>query len=148
MQDSKTFEWIVGFDDLQELGTWNRGTPPIVKASSSGCLLSVGSSANEPEELFDKAMLGNWDCRILNLGCGNSAMTEHMHDHGYTNITNADTSSVVIQQMSQRNEGPREDCKVPSTALGFAVFACACQVCDLECGGWWQIVHSFPLRMS
>lgn len=36
------------------------------------------------------------DQKIINLGCGNGALTEDMYEDGYTNITNVDISSVVI----------------------------------------------------
>jgi len=39
----------------------------------------------------DKARL-----KILNLGCGNSQLSDDMYDDGYLNITNIDISSVVI----------------------------------------------------
>lgn len=49
--------------------------------------------------------------RILNIGCGNSLITEDMYDNGYENIVNVDNSSVVINQMKQRNYGMREGMK-------------------------------------
>lgn len=42
------------------------------------------------------------DASILMVGCGNSNFSEQLFDHGFTNITNIDVSSVVIEQMSQR----------------------------------------------
>lgn len=47
------------------------------------------------------------DQKIINLGCGNGALTEDMYDDGYTNITNIDISSVVINQMAERNKERR-----------------------------------------
>ena len=41
---------------------------------------------------------------ILNVGCGNAQITEDMYDDGYTSIVNTDISTVVIDQMSQKNE--------------------------------------------
>ena len=40
--------------------------------------------------------------KILNLGCGNSRLSEEMFEDGYTNITNIDFSDKVISQMSER----------------------------------------------
>ena len=41
--------------------------------------------------------------KILNVGCGNAQLTEDMYDDGYTSIINTDISSVVIEQMRERN---------------------------------------------
>lgn len=41
--------------------------------------------------------------RILNIGCGNAELTEDMYDDGYRRIINMDISSVVIDQMRERN---------------------------------------------
>ena len=38
------------------------------------------------------------------LGCGNALMSEHMYDAGYRNIVNIDISSVVIENMRERNK--------------------------------------------
>ncbi|CAJ1333342.1 unnamed protein product [Effrenium voratum] len=40
---------------------------------------------------------------ILNVGCGNSLLSEEMYDDGYHNIVNIDCSSVVIALMKERN---------------------------------------------
>ena len=42
--------------------------------------------------------------KILNIGCGNSAMSEKMYDDGYTNIINIDISHTVIKYMKERNK--------------------------------------------
>lgn len=41
---------------------------------------------------------------ILNLGCGNSEMSEEMYDDGYHNIINIDISHNVINYMKERNK--------------------------------------------
>mmetsp|Transcript_316 Transcript_316/g.742 ORF Transcript_316/g.742 Transcript_316/m.742 type:complete len:210 (-) Transcript_316:348-977(-) len=41
---------------------------------------------------------------ILNIGCGNSRMTEDMYEEGFTSITNIDISKVVIDQMKERHK--------------------------------------------
>ncbi|OMJ94504.1 hypothetical protein SteCoe_2276 [Stentor coeruleus] len=43
------------------------------------------------------------DNRILILGCGNAELSEDMYQDGFTHIDNIDISSVVIQQMKDRN---------------------------------------------
>ena len=53
--------------------------------------------------------------RILNLGCGNSILAEDMYDHGFTNICNMDISTVVIQQMQERNAEKRPELKCNHT---------------------------------
>ena len=35
-------------------------------------------------------------------GCGNSRLSEEMHEDGYKNITNIDISRVVVDQMAAR----------------------------------------------
>ena len=37
------------------------------------------------------------EIKILNLGCGNSCLSEEMFDDGYVSIWNVDYSTVVIQ---------------------------------------------------
>nr|XP_027191646.1 methyltransferase-like protein 13 isoform X3 [Cicer arietinum] len=44
---------------------------------------------------------------ILVPGCGNSRLSEHLYDAGYTSITNVDFSKVVISDMLRRNVRPR-----------------------------------------
>lgn len=41
--------------------------------------------------------------RILILGCGNAEFSEDLYDDGFTNVVNVDISSVVINQMKERN---------------------------------------------
>ena len=43
----------------------------------------------------------NKDCRILNIGCGNSALQDRFYEAGYHHIFNIDISSVVIAQMNK-----------------------------------------------
>lgn len=43
------------------------------------------------------------DSRVLILGCGNAELSEDMYQDGFTHIDNIDISSVVIQQMRERN---------------------------------------------
>lgn len=43
------------------------------------------------------------DLKVLNLGCGNSILSEDMYDDGYKSIWNMDISPVCIDQMKQRN---------------------------------------------
>jgi len=41
---------------------------------------------------------------ILNIGCGNSRLTEDMYEDGFTSITNIDISSVVIEAMKEKHK--------------------------------------------
>ena len=45
--------------------------------------------------------------KILNIGCGNSTMTEELYDLGYHDITNIDISETCIASMVQRNKEKR-----------------------------------------
>jgi SAM-dependent methyltransferase len=47
--------------------------------------------------------------QILNLGCGNSRLTDEMYDDGYVNIMNIDYSSTVIRNMSEKLRERPED---------------------------------------
>lgn len=44
------------------------------------------------------------ESKILVLGCGNAEFSEDLYDDGYHNVYNIDISSVVIQQMTERNK--------------------------------------------
>ena len=48
---------------------------------------------------------------VLNLGCGNSVLSEDMYDEGYRQITNMDISSVCIEVMKNRNSKRRPELK-------------------------------------
>jgi ubiquinone/menaquinone biosynthesis C-methylase UbiE len=48
------------------------------------------------------------DDKILNLGCGNSRLSENMYDVGIKNITNIDIIDVVIKQMAAKNKNRTE----------------------------------------
>lgn len=39
----------------------------------------------------------------MNLGCGNSELSEKLYDDGFTKITNIDISDRVIEKMKNRN---------------------------------------------
>lgn len=40
--------------------------------------------------------------QILNIGCGNSRMSEEMYDDGFINIMNIDYSQVVVKAMQEK----------------------------------------------
>ena len=47
----------------------------------------------------------------MNLGCGNSLISEEMYDEGYLNIFNMDISQVCIDLMKTRNKTKRPKMK-------------------------------------
>lgn len=47
--------------------------------------------------------LEKMSAKILNIGCGNSTLSEEMYDDGYSCITNIDIADNVIDQMKIRN---------------------------------------------
>ena len=55
--------------------------------------------------LFDRLL--NKSDKILNVGCGNSQISEEMYDDGYSFIWNTDISSTVINQMKEQNANNR-----------------------------------------
>jgi ubiquinone/menaquinone biosynthesis C-methylase UbiE len=54
------------------------------------------------------------ESKILNVGCGNSRLSEDLYDDGYEDIQNIDFSTKVIQQMEER-------CKVKCPKMVFKV---------------------------
>lgn len=53
----------------------------------------------------------NPESSILNVGAGNSRLSEEMFDEGYQKITNIDTSKVVVEQMSEKYRDRGQDFK-------------------------------------
>ena len=49
-----------------------------------------------------KPLIHNKTASILMVGCGNAPLSSHMHDSGYTNLTNTDYCDVVIKQQRER----------------------------------------------
>ena len=43
----------------------------------------------------------SYSSAILNIGCGNSKLSEEMYEDGYTTISNVDISDIVIDQMQE-----------------------------------------------
>lgn len=74
-----TFDWLEDFNSLKE-------------------------AINENVEIIRAARNdSNYNPRILNLGCGNSVISEALYDSGFTNICNIDISPVCIETMRERN---------------------------------------------
>ncbi|CAD6887853.1 unnamed protein product [Tilletia controversa] len=59
------------------------------------------------EEIRDTLteLIPDRNARILMLGCGNSGLSADMVADGYSNITNLDFSTVVIEQMKEQHPG-------------------------------------------
>ncbi|KAL6571303.1 hypothetical protein OROHE_002946 [Orobanche hederae] len=83
-------EWYADWPQLRSLVTSHLSFFP----SSSSSPESAGAPplSREPPSV-----------RILVAGCGNSRLSEHLYDAGFTNITNVDFSGVVISHMLERN---------------------------------------------
>jgi len=63
------------------------------------------------------------DSKVLNVGAGNSRMSEEMFDEGYQNISNIDISQVVIKAMNEkyRDKGPNfKYIQMDARAMDFA----------------------------
>ncbi|CAA0819857.1 S-adenosyl-L-methionine-dependent methyltransferases superfamily protein [Striga hermonthica] len=101
------FFTIRGSDDSFE---WYAEWPQLRSLLTSGLL-----AQSEPL----KAAAVN----ILVPGCGNSRLSEHLYDAGFTNITNVDFSKVVISDMLRRNVRDRPGMKwrvMDMTSMQFA----------------------------
>ncbi|GFP80678.1 methyltransferase-like protein 13 [Phtheirospermum japonicum] len=91
-----SFEWYAEWPQLQSLLTshlLSQSTPP---PESSGAPPSALLAA---------------EVKILVPGCGNSKLSEHLYDAGFTDITNLDFSKVVISDMLRRNVRERPGMK-------------------------------------
>lgn len=47
--------------------------------------------------------------KILQIGCGNSTLADHMYDNGYRNITSVDIVDDIIKKQRQRNKKRRPE---------------------------------------
>ncbi|KAK2384215.1 eEF1A lysine and N-terminal methyltransferase [Trifolium repens] len=72
-----SFEWYAEWPNLKD---------PLIS------LLQTLTPSSPPSSL-----------QLLVPGCGNSRLSEHLYDSGYTSITNVDFSKVVISDMLRRN---------------------------------------------
>ncbi|KAK6122872.1 hypothetical protein DH2020_043398 [Rehmannia glutinosa] len=86
---------------------------PQLQSLLTSQLLSPSSSSLQQSESATGApppsAVQSEEVIILVPGCGNSRLSEHLYDAGFTNITNVDFSEVVISYMLNRNirERPR-----------------------------------------
>lgn len=55
-------------------------------------------------ELIESNLGYDHSKKILNVGCGNGAIQEHLYEKGYTNIINNDISKTVIDSMEAEKE--------------------------------------------
>jgi 2-polyprenyl-3-methyl-5-hydroxy-6-metoxy-1,4-benzoquinol methylase len=71
----------------------------------------------------EEAEVEGWkeNVRILNLGCGNSILSEELYDRGLKNIYNIDISHVVIEQMAMRNSVKRPELKCKIVCLYYSM---------------------------
>ena len=60
------------------------------------------------KEIFISLNIPKDTAKILNLGCGNSELSENMYDDGYHNIKNIDISQSVIKLMADRSKDRSE----------------------------------------
>ncbi|KAI3459688.1 hypothetical protein Pfo_016351 [Paulownia fortunei] len=83
-----SFEWYAEWPQLQNLLTTHLLFPSSARRQSAGAPPPVVQAA---------------EVSILVPGCGNSRLSEHLYDAGFTNIINVDFSNVVISDMLRRN---------------------------------------------
>ncbi|KAL8042298.1 hypothetical protein ABFX02_09G042000 [Erythranthe guttata] len=90
------FEWYAEWPQLQSLITTQLLSP-------SSFLPEIAGEAPPAVQAAELA--------ILVPGCGNSKLSEHLYDAGFTDITNVDFSKVVIADMLRRNVRERPTMK-------------------------------------
>ncbi|KAL9156065.1 hypothetical protein ABFS82_09G048200 [Erythranthe guttata] len=83
-----SFEWYADWPQLQSLLTKQLLSPPSLLPKTAG----------EAPVALEAGLLV-----ILVPGCGNSKLSEHLYDDGFTGIINLDFSKVVIHEMRKRN---------------------------------------------
>jgi 2-polyprenyl-3-methyl-5-hydroxy-6-metoxy-1,4-benzoquinol methylase len=73
-QEGTTFDWLEDYEAIE----------PLINQAV--------------EKIVDEANLQTREnVRILNLGCGNSVLSEELYDRGFKNVYNIDISPVVIE---------------------------------------------------
>ena len=62
-------------------------------------LLTHGGGEDDARQLSSPHIFPTKEnCKVLNVGCGNSQLGEHMLLSGFSDVVNVDYSEVVIQQ--------------------------------------------------
>lgn len=68
------------------------------------------------------------------VGCGNSELSEQLHDVGYKHLTNIDISETVVSHMNQRNAERRPDLKFQQVDATQMPYQDACYQAALDKG--------------
>lgn len=106
------------------------------------------------KDILMKLTNNDFECRILNVGCGSSTLPEEMYDDGFHKIVNIDISVVVVEQMLVRNRSQRPGLQWlvgDATRMDFGN-ACFDLVIDkslldtFTCGGYTQEVCTAYLK--
>ncbi|XP_077390994.1 eEF1A lysine and N-terminal methyltransferase isoform X1 [Festucalex cinctus] len=72
--------------------------------------------------------------KVLVVGCGNSELSEQLHDVGYKHLTNIDISETVVSHMNQRNAERRPDLKFQQVDATQMPYQDACYQAALDKG--------------
>ncbi|XP_049588046.1 eEF1A lysine and N-terminal methyltransferase [Syngnathus scovelli] len=72
--------------------------------------------------------------KVLVVGCGNSELSEQLHDVGYKYLTNIDISETVVSHMNQRNAERRPDLKFQQVDATQMPYQDACYQAALDKG--------------
>ena len=83
-KDDKTYEWLESYSSI--------------KAEFQENVIN-----KLQKFLYDGKAIKNKDIKILNVGCGNSTMSEDMYDDGFVKNYNIDISKKCIEMMLNRN---------------------------------------------
>ena len=104
-RDPGVYDWYQTYENLRHLLT-----PEILKRPFNGItrLQDIDRPTKDPQITLDtisNEFPSRDNCRVLILGCGNSAFGDDMKEDGWTgDIVNVDLSSVVINQMIRKQE--------------------------------------------
>jgi 2-polyprenyl-3-methyl-5-hydroxy-6-metoxy-1,4-benzoquinol methylase len=80
---------------VHNLHNWQAPQCPSLLTPS---MLTEESDGEDTRQHETRDFPSNGRCRVLNVGCGNSQLGEHMLQGGFTDIVNVDYSEVVINK--------------------------------------------------
>ena len=92
-EENTYYDWLANWEDIK----------PIMETQVMKDLYKPQKTHGGDRIIYRPQDAPKGKSKILNIGCGNSQMTEEMYDEGYTDITNIDISAFCIEQMKAIN---------------------------------------------